>query len=117
MHAHPLQQYLADCRTTRATRAGTPETAYYTALHALLTAAGGGLKPRVTCVMGLKDRGAGMPDGGLFTPDQFRRGEDHALKDAEVGTPSRGVVECKPLAKPVLKIADTQQVNNPKMYN
>ncbi len=70
------------------------------------------MKPRVTCVMGLKDRGAGMPDGGLFTPDQFRRGEDAALKDAEVGTPSRGVVECKPLNKPVLKIADTKQVTD-----
>lgn len=36
-------------------------------------AAGAGLKPKVRAVMQLKNLGAGNPDGGLFTQDQFDR--------------------------------------------
>ena len=59
----------------------------------------------------MKDQGAGMPDGGLFTPDQFIRGED-AIKPGELAGPSRGVVECKPPAANVLKVKDTKQVSD-----
>ena len=64
-----LEKYLADCGIAHATRAAKPETAYYPVLQRLLESAGGGLKPRVHCVRGLKNQRAGMPDGGLFTPD------------------------------------------------
>src|SRR5438874_9196167 len=111
MTAHPLEKYLAACQIAHATRAATPETAFYPALQSLLDSAGGGLKPRVHCVMGLKNQGAGMPDGGFFTPDQFVKGEE-TLKAGQVANPSRGVVECKPLNKLVLKIADTKQVTD-----
>jgi hypothetical protein len=86
MTAHPLEKYLAACRIAHATGAITPETAYYPAFQSLLESAGGGLKPRVHCVMGLRDQGAGFPDGGFFTPDQFVKG-DEKLKSEQVGIP------------------------------
>jgi len=109
MPIHPFEHYLTGCSNTRATGAATDETAYYSVLKALIDAAGHGLKPRVHCVMGLKNQGAGMPDGGLFTPDQFQRGED---KPRAGQLPSRGVIECKPPKDEVLKIADTKQVSD-----
>jgi hypothetical protein len=42
-------------------------------LRDLLEEVGGGLKPKVRCFMNLKNRGAGLPDGGLFTGDQVRK--------------------------------------------
>jgi len=75
MPTHAVEKYLATCSFTHGTGAGTDETAYYPALKSLLDSAGGGLKPRVQCVMGLKNQGAGMPDGGLFTFNQFQKGE------------------------------------------
>jgi hypothetical protein len=106
---NPLEAYLAACAFTRGTGAATDETAFYPALKALLDAAGHALKPRVTCVMGLKNQGAGMPDGGLFTPDQFQKGEG-TIRAGQL--PSRGVVECKSPKDDVLKIADTPQVSD-----
>jgi hypothetical protein len=73
MTAHPLATYLLDCRSRHGTGATTRETSFYPPLEALLNAAGSGLKPRVRCFMSLKNQGAGMPDGGLFTPDQITR--------------------------------------------
>ena len=64
---HPLETYLAEIAEIKTTGAGTKETSYYPALERLLTEVGRQLKPRVRCVMGLKNLGAGMPDGGLFT--------------------------------------------------
>jgi hypothetical protein len=67
---------LTDCRSRHATGATTKETSLYPPLEALLNAAGNNLKPRARCFMGLKNQGAGMPDGGLFTPDQIMRGAE-----------------------------------------
>jgi hypothetical protein len=72
--------------------AGTKETSYYTALDNLLDGIGETLKPKVRCVMQLKSLGAGNPDGGLFTADQFDR-KTGAPKN--VAAPSRGVLEVK----------------------
>jgi hypothetical protein len=74
MTSHPLAAYLADCRARRGTGATTPETSLYPPLETLLNAVGHKLKPRVRCFMSLRNQGAGMPDGGLFTPDQIVRG-------------------------------------------
>src|SRR6267143_2154124 len=43
------------------------------ALAALLNEVGKSLKPRVRCIINPRNRGAGIPDGGLFTPDQFQK--------------------------------------------
>src|SRR5438552_3606464 len=106
---HPLAQYVADCRARRGTGATTPETSLYPPLEALLNGVGHALKPRVHCFMSLKNQGAGMPDGGLFTPDQIGRG---ATEPPAGQAPARGVIECKPPRQDVLDIADTKQVSD-----
>jgi len=70
--SHPLAAYLDDCRAHRATGAVTPETSLYAPLAALLNTAGAALKPNVRAFMSLKNQGGNMPDGGLFTPAQFK---------------------------------------------
>ncbi len=69
---HPLETYLRDMAEIRATYAGVSETSYYPALANLLNAAGEHLKPKVRCILTLRDRGAGIPDGGLFTAGSGR---------------------------------------------
>ena len=76
---HPLQTYLHELHDIRATGAGVKETSYYPPLANLLNAVGQTIKPRVRCVINLKNQGAGMPDGGLFAPDQFQRGTEEPL--------------------------------------
>lgn len=105
-----LQDYLSDLKAIRATGAGVPETSYYPALAALFNAVGKTLKPRVRCVMQLRQHGAGMPDGGLFTADQFQRQSDGVPKTGQL--PSRGAIEAKGTKPNVKAIAATQQVKD-----
>ncbi|MGC1676734.1 MAG: N-6 DNA methylase, partial [Candidatus Binataceae bacterium] len=103
----PIETYLAKLRDIHSTGAGTPETAYYPALEGLFEEIGRKLKPRVTCVMGLKQQGAGLPDGGLFTADQLR----NAGGDPPISTiPARGAIEVKPAAASLKTIARSEQV-------
>src|SRR2546430_1570967 len=92
-HRRILQDYLAEVNAIRATGAGVPETSYYPAFSNLFNAAGKALKPKVRCVMNLKNLGAGLPDGGLFTADQFQRQSDGSLKTGQL--PARGAIEAK----------------------
>ncbi|MGH8543203.1 MAG: N-6 DNA methylase [Gammaproteobacteria bacterium] len=105
-----LVDYLAELKAIRATGAGVPETSYYPALSTLFNAVGKALKPKVRCVMNLKNLGAGLPDGGLFTADQFRRQSDGALKAGQL--PARGAIEAKGTKPEVTAIAATQQVKD-----
>jgi hypothetical protein len=59
--------------------------------------------------MSLKNQGAGMPDGGLFTPDQMARGTDEPPTRQP---PNRGVIECKKPKDDVIAIADTAEVSD-----
>jgi len=43
------------------------ETSYCGALQNLFNAVGEGLRPRVRAIVNIRNRGAGIPDGGLFT--------------------------------------------------
>ncbi len=105
---HPLAVYLADCRSHRATGAVTPETSLYGPLAVLLNSAGAGLKPAVRAFMSLKNQGGNMPDGGLFTFDQYSSDET----EAPVGQlPARGAIECKKPADDLLAVADSPQVS------
>ncbi len=103
-----LEQYLSELRDIHATGAGVPETSYYPALANLFNAVGQTLKPAVRCVMNLKEQGAGMPDGGLFTADQFERKGDTEAVTGQL--PARGAIEAKPPSKDVRAIAETEQV-------
>jgi len=67
-----LETYLSAVRDTKLSGEGVSELSYYPALHALLEEVGGKLKPKVRCFMNLRNQGAGLPDGGLFTADQVR---------------------------------------------
>lgn len=89
---HALETYFRDLHDIRSTGAGAKQTSFYPALANLLNEVGKSLKPKVRCVMTLRNQGAGMPDGGLFTPDQFQKGEEEPLPGQ---SPNRGAIECK----------------------
>ena len=105
-----LEDYLAELKAIRATGAGVPETSYYPALSNLFNAIGKTLKPKVRCVMQLKQQGAGLPDGGLFTADQVQRQADGAPKPGQL--PARGAMEVKGTKPGVREIAASDQVKN-----
>lgn len=102
---HPVEKYLRELRQNRS--AGVAETSHYGALAGLLNAAGERLRPRVRCVLHPRGTGAGIPDGALFTADQFPRGEGTPLPGVK---PERGAVEAKPVADDVRQVVQTEQV-------
>jgi hypothetical protein len=106
---HPLETYLRDLQEIRSTSAAVKETSYYPPLANLLNAVGQTLKPRVRCVINLKNQGAGLPDGGLFTPDQLQKGADDPLDGQP---PARGAIECKGTKDDAWVTADSTQVTN-----
>jgi hypothetical protein len=90
---NPVQiatEFFSSVRKVRALGAGTPETAYYPALHALFEAVGNSLKPKAHALSQLANIGAGSPDFGLFAAKQLQRGEPRPGQK-----PERGVVEVK----------------------
>ncbi len=105
---HPVETYLEELATSRASGAVVKETSGYPALANLLNAAGQTLRPKVRCLLQLKNSGVGLPDGGLFTPDQLKRSDEQVpllgLK------PARGVVEVKSPGDELAKIAATEQI-------
>jgi hypothetical protein len=105
----PLETYLTALREIRSSGEAVDETSYYGALETFLNEIGKSLKPRVRCVLSLKNRGAGIPDGGLFTDDQLKkaRGEEKLLPQS----PARGVIEVKPTSDDAWITADSEQVS------
>jgi len=113
MPENPIERYLNDIGEIRGTRSNVPETSFYPALERLHTDIGKILSPKVRCVITLSNWGAGLPDGGLFSADQFRR----KARDAEakenlflVQNPSRGVIEAKPPSEDVRRVSESEQV-------
>lgn len=103
-----VEEYLSELRSVRSSGAGVPETSYYPALSNLFNAVGRLLKPKVRCVINLANQGAGLPDGGLFTAEQFQRLANGALKPGQL--PSRGAIEVKGTKPEVGAIAASLQV-------
>jgi len=105
----PLETYLASLREIRSSGEAVDETSYYVPLANLFNEIGKSLKPKVHCVLQLKNRGAGSPDGGLFTEDQFkkRKAEEKSLPQ----NPARGVVEIKATSQDAWVTADGEQVS------
>ncbi len=112
MSESPIEKYLTDVGEVHGTRANAPETSFYPALENLLTGIGKTLSPRVRCVINLANRGSGLPDGGLFTADQFSRRNREADGDSFflAQNPSRGVIEAKAPAENLDRIARSAQV-------
>jgi len=103
-----FKSYISDLRDIRATGAAVKETSYYGALEKLLNEIGDSLKPKVRCVMQLKNQGAGMPDGGLFSARQFKRKSE---TPTEPENPERGVIEVKGTGDDAWLVADSKQVS------
>jgi len=105
-----LADYLNELKAIRATGAGVAATSYYPALSNLFNAVGKTLKPKVRCVINISNQGAGLPDGGLFTADQFQRQADGTPKAGQL--PARGAIEAKGTKPNVKAIAASQQVKD-----
>jgi hypothetical protein len=106
---HPLETYIRELREIRSSGEAVPETSYYGALAALLNEVGKSLKPRVRCIINPRNRGAGIPDGGLFTPDQFQRHDKSEPIGGQI--PSRGVIEIKPTSDNAFVTSEGKQVS------
>ncbi|MBI5383713.1 MAG: N-6 DNA methylase [Verrucomicrobia bacterium] len=106
----PLEQYLHELAQLRASGAALPETSGYPALANLLNAIGGQLKPKVTALVQIANSGAGIPDGGFFTPDQLKRSpEDAPLRGLK---PARGVIEVKAADVDLITVDGGRQVRD-----
>lgn len=105
-----LESYLNDLQHIHNTGAAVPETSYYPALSTLLNSIGAELKPRVRCVINIQNAGAGIPDGGLYTSDQFERQSAGAPRSGQL--PARGAIEAKGTRPEVRAIAASTQVKN-----
>ncbi len=105
---HPLEIYLEELSALRASRAVTKETSGYPALAGLFDAVGHALKPKVRCFIHPKNSGAGNPDGGFFTQDQWKQ----QPTEEPLGTllPARGAIEVKSAGEEIAAVAQTDQV-------
>jgi hypothetical protein len=104
-----LETYLGELRAIRSSGAVVKETSGYGALANLLNAVGHTLKPKVRCFIHVKNSGAGLPDGGLFTADQLENTDEEAPL-LGIPLPSRGVIEVKATDAEVEEIAGSKQV-------
>ncbi|MBI4479578.1 MAG: N-6 DNA methylase [Acidobacteria bacterium] len=105
---HSLETYLKKLAEIRSAGAGVKETSYYPALDTLLNEVGKDLKPKVRCILQLANRGAGLPDGGLFSAEQLDKRSRHEALPGQI--PSRGVIEVKPTSDDAWITADSEQV-------
>jgi len=106
---NPVETYFRDLSEIRSTGANVPETSFYGALEKLLNEIGKTLKPKVRCVLQLANRGAGNPDGGLFTANQFQKGTGAEPIPGQM--PERGVIEVKPTTDDAWVTASGKQVS------
>jgi len=106
----PVETYLTELRDIHRSGAGVRETSYYGALANLLNEIGKKLKPRARCIINLQNAGAGMPDGGLFTPEQFPKSSPREPRQGQ--PPARGAIEVKGANEDVLRISETKQVQD-----
>jgi len=103
----PLEKFLHDVHEIHSSRAAVDETPYYGSLETLLNEIGKVLKPRVRCIIHIKNQGAGLPDGGLFTAEQFGKKSGQEPKEGQ--PPSRGAVEVKAPSEDATRVALGEQ--------
>lgn len=105
---NPFETYLRELRDIRSSGAAVKETSYYGPLATFLNEIGKTLKPKVRCIVTLKNQGAGLPDGGLFTTDQFQRASEAEPLPGQI--PARGAIEVKGTGEDAGSIAAGEQV-------
>ncbi len=103
-----VEAYLSELREIRDSGRAVDETSYYPVLVKLLNEVGRTLKPKVRCILTPRNAGSGIPDAGLFTPDQFQKSS--AANPFLGQLPSRGVVEVKGTGASVETVARSPQV-------
>jgi len=106
----PLEIYLKEMREIRSSGEAVPEASHYGPLEGLLNEIGKTLSPKVRCVINIKNRSAGIPDGGFFTSDQLGRTVTDEVRASWGGQPARGVLEVKSPTADVRKVAEGKQV-------
>lgn len=94
-----VEAYVRTLHEVFGSGAATPETSHYPALANLLNAVGDTLRPRRFVVSQLANKGAGLPDYGVF---------DEAA--AGTGVPNN-VLEAKPFGDSTVRIATSAQVS------
>lgn len=103
----PLEKFLHDTNEIHSSRAAVDETPYYGSLETLFNEIGKTLKPRVRCIIHIKNQGAGLPDGGLFTAEQFDKKSGQQPKEGQ--PPSRGAIEVKAPSEDAIRTALGEQ--------
>ena len=88
-----VEAFFAELHRIRQSGDEKGEIPTYAPLANLLNAAGATLKPRVHCLVGPADKGAGLPDMYLYTEKQKRRPRKNRLHEGQAA--DRGVVEVK----------------------
>ena len=90
-----LARFLNGVHAVHSTGEAVPETSYYPAVSRLLEDTGMTLSPKVRPVINIKNRGSGIPDGGLFLvrPTGPVTSDDPMSASA----PERGALEVKPV--------------------
>lgn len=88
-----VEVFFTEVHDIHSSGVGLPELSYYPALKTLLDEVGKGMRPKVRAVMHLSNRGAGLPDGGLFTTNHLKSGIDQLTLDGSV--PWRCALEVK----------------------
>ncbi len=65
---HPLATYLRALHEIRSSGLSVPETSYYGTFEQLLNEIGKSLKPKVRCIINLKNKAPGSPTAGSSLP-------------------------------------------------
>ncbi len=105
---NPLENYLQNLYLIRSSGSAVKETSYYGTLENLFNEVGKTLKPRVRCIINIKNQGAGIPDGGFYTAEQFQKQASAELRDGQL--PARGCIEVKSTGESVADVALSAQV-------
>lgn len=108
-HLQLVEEYFKDLRDIHQTGGGVKEESFYGSLANLLNGIGKGLNPQVRCIIQLVNRGAGHPDGGLFTKEQWDHGDEQSPLLGQV--PARGVIEIKSPSDDTWVTAESGQVS------
>ncbi len=103
-----FENYLTRLREIRSSGEVVHETSYYDALSNFFNEIGKSLRPRVHCILQLKNRGAGKSDG-FFTEDQLKKRKGEETSPPQ--NPSRGVIEIKPTKDDAWVTAEGEQVS------
>lgn len=105
---NPVETYIRELFDIHRAGQAVKETSYYGPLANLFNEIGKTLKPRVRCIINIKSQGAGIPDGGLYTPDQMQKGSEPEQFISLI--PARGVIEIKGTGDDVGRVAKSEQV-------